>query len=95
MRTKPRESGPLRKDEQKICYCGNVSREQIVRAIRGGAKSLEQIQKATGAGVGKRCKELNPKGICCIPDIVEVLRAETGTQSGDGCSCSRCNPEED
>jgi bacterioferritin-associated ferredoxin len=57
-----------------VCYCGRVSRERIVKAIRAGATTLKKVQKATGAGIGDRCKELNPKGTCCIPDIVAITR---------------------
>ena len=31
------------------------------------------IQEQTKAGVGGRCKELNPRGRCCHPDIKELL----------------------
>jgi bacterioferritin-associated ferredoxin len=77
-------TGPL------VCYCGNVSRERIVQAIRSGATTLKQIQETTGAGVGDRCKELNPKGVCCIPDILGVLKEETGKSENGGCTCSYC-----
>jgi len=44
-----------------VCYCGRVSRERIVQAIRAGATSIKKVQKATGAGIGDRCKGLNPE----------------------------------
>lgn len=75
-----------------VCYCGRVSRERIVKAIRAGATTLKKVQKATGAGIGDRCKELNPKGTCCIPDIVAILKEETGTKQADACSCPHCKP---
>ena len=73
-----------------ICYCGQVTRGRIVAAIRAGATTLKQIQETTGAGVGDRCKELNPKGTCCIPDIVAILKEETGAKQADICSCPHC-----
>lgn len=76
-----------------VCYCGRVTRGRIISAIRAGAKTLKQIQKTTGAGVGDRCKELNPKGACCIPDILVILKEETGTQEKDGCTCPHCDPK--
>jgi len=76
-----------------VCYCGHVSRKRIVQAIRAGATTLKQIQKATGAGVGDRCKELNPKETCCISDIVAILKEETGTKQAGACSCPHCRPK--
>jgi NAD(P)H-nitrite reductase large subunit len=76
-----------------VCYCGSVSRGRIVTAIRAGATTLEKVQKATGAGIGDRCKELNPKGTCCIPDIVAIIKEETGTKQAEGCSCPHCRPK--
>ncbi len=76
-----------------VCYCGKVTHGRIVAAIRAGAKTLKQIQDATGAGVGDRCKELNPKGTCCIPDILAILKEETGTQQEGGCTCPHCGPK--
>jgi bacterioferritin-associated ferredoxin len=76
-----------------VCYCGRVSRERIVKAIRAGATTLKRVQKATGAGIGDRCKELNPKGTCCIPDIAAIIKEETGTKQAEGCSCPHCHPK--
>ncbi len=76
-----------------VCYCGRVSREQIVQAIRAGATTLRQVQKATGAGIGDRCKELNPKGTCRIPDIMAIIKEETGKRQAEGCSCPHCSPK--
>jgi NAD(P)H-nitrite reductase large subunit len=75
-----------------VCYCGTDSRGQIVQAIRAGATTLKQIQSTTGAGIGDRCKELNPKGVC-IPDILAILKDETGTKREGGCSCPHCGPK--
>ncbi len=76
-----------------VCYCGKVTRGRIVAAIRSGATTLKQIQETTGAGVGDRCKELNPKGTCCIPDILVILKEETGMKEPDGCTCPHCSPK--
>lgn len=76
-----------------VCYCGRVDRERIVRAIRDGATTLKQVQKATGAGIGDRCKELNPKGTCCIPDIMAIIEEETGRRQAESCSCPHCRPK--
>ncbi len=45
-----------------ICYCSNVSEEEIVYAIDKGAKNLLDIKKMTGACTLGKCKEMHPKG---------------------------------
>jgi bacterioferritin-associated ferredoxin len=70
-----------------ICYCLNVSEEEIVDAIRNGAKSLKDIQKATKACTGHQCKRLNPSGKCCSADILKIIKRETGSEPNTGCCC--------
>ncbi|WP_373899698.1 (2Fe-2S)-binding protein [Haloimpatiens sp. FM7315] len=45
----------------KVCLCKNISRATIKKAIQNGAKTLEEVEKATGACSGncegKRCSE--------------------------------------
>ncbi|OHW63129.1 BFD-like [2Fe-2S] binding domain protein [Andreesenia angusta] len=45
-----------------ICYCSNVTEQEIVDAIDNGANSLSDIKTVTGACTVGRCKELHPKG---------------------------------
>ena len=59
-----------------VCYCHRVSRRAIVQAIQSGARTLQDVQAATGAGHGDRCRELNPNGTCCSADIRRILAAE-------------------
>ena len=63
-------------DSTLICHCGNVSKGQILRALAAGNHSLEQIRQATGACPDNHdCAANNPKGRCCIPDIMALVRA--------------------
>ncbi len=74
--------------DEMVCYCGSVRRSTIVDAIRRGVRTLQDIQKATGAGVGTRCRELNPKGVCCHSDILAILEEVLGSEGGScGCCC--------
>lgn len=57
-----------------ICYCNHVTQKEIESAIKQGAKTLADIQQATGACSGNRCKELNPSGKCCSGDIHRLLK---------------------
>lgn len=70
-----------------ICYCMAVSKVTIETAIQNGAKSLRDIQEATGACTGNNCKTMNPKGVCCSADIVKLLPKKMA-----GCNCN-CKTE--
>ncbi len=56
-----------------ICYCNQVTKGELVRAISEGATTVEALHQVTGAGFGGKCKELHPEGRCCHSDIVELL----------------------
>lgn len=49
-------------NQEIVCYCSNVTKEQIVDAIYDGAKTLDDIKRMTGACTIGRCKELSPTG---------------------------------
>lgn len=57
----------------KVCICKAISRAKIKEAIKNGALTLDEVQKATGAGNGgcggKRC---TPK----ILELLEVLKEQ-------------------
>lgn len=76
-------------NDEIICYCMNVRRSQIVKAIEDGAKSLKDIQHMTKACTGNRCKELNPKGKCCNKDIYAILKKQDVTDTSSSCCSCR------
>jgi len=61
-------------DETLVCFCSQVDKGTVVASIRNGATDVKTIQEQTKAGVGGRCKELNPRGRCCHPEINELLK---------------------
>lgn len=42
----------------------NISKQQIEKAISNGAKNLKDIQQATFAFSGNKCKGVNIGGLC-------------------------------
>lgn len=52
----------------KTCTCKLITRAKIKEAIKNGASTIEEVQKATGAGSGP-CKGKN-----CSPRINELLK---------------------
>ena len=67
--------GRMAAADRTVCFCGNVTKEQIVEAIAGGAETLEEIAMATGACRGKQKKKKNPSGRCCCEDIQALIDA--------------------
>ncbi|MCT8976718.1 (2Fe-2S)-binding protein [Clostridium sp. CX1] len=51
----------------KVCLCKGISRATIKKAIINGAKTIEEVRKATGAGSGS-CG-----GKRCTPKIEQLL----------------------
>jgi len=62
-----------KKNQQIICFCNNISKEIIVKAIQNGAQTLNEIYDAITAGVG-------PCGGSCRRKIAPLLEhfLETG-----------------
>ena len=55
---------------EKVCICKGIPRKRFVEAIRAGARSLQDVNRAVGSGTGE-CK-----GERCGPKIAELLRAQ-------------------
>jgi NAD(P)H-nitrite reductase large subunit len=61
-------------DQNEIaCYCANVSKQIIIRAVKSGANTLPQIRTVTGACVVGNCIKKNPRKRCCAKDIVGLI----------------------
>jgi bacterioferritin-associated ferredoxin len=59
----------------KVCLCKAISRATIKKAIANGAKTLQEVQRAVGAGSGA-CG-----GSRCTPKILELLEKSKEDQS--------------
>lgn len=68
-------------DETLVCFCSRVDKGAVVAAIRAGATDIKSVEEATRAGLGGRCKELNPRGRCCHSDIDELLKIYGNTEN--------------
>lgn len=51
----------------KVCLCKAIPRSKIKNAIKNGAHTVLDVQKATGAGSGGCC------GRRCTPKIEELI----------------------
>jgi len=60
-------------NEEIVCFCSNVSKQEIIEAIKNGAKTLEDIRLKTNACTLGKCKELSPRKKCCSGEIMKML----------------------
>ncbi len=60
-------------DDSIVCFCSQEDKGTVVAAIRAGASNIKSVEEATRAGLGGRCKELNPRSRCCHSDITALL----------------------
>lgn len=67
-----RDEAGARENVRIVCRCEEVSRGEIIEAIRGGAITLNDIKRRTRAGMGL-CQ-----GKACCRLIQRILAQETG-----------------
>ena len=63
----PKRRGISQKDYEIICQCEQISRAEIVEAIRRGAVSVDGVKRRVGSGMG-RCQ-----GSRCSYEIEKLL----------------------
>ncbi|TLX71129.1 NAD(P)H-nitrite reductase [Labilibacter sediminis] len=73
--------------EDIICYCRQVSRETIEKAIKNGAKSIEDIRWSTEACKDNKCADKHPNGKGCEHQVKQMIIAHHGDIQGPKCSC--------
>jgi NAD(P)H-nitrite reductase large subunit len=55
-----------------LCRCYEVALDEVETAIANGARTVNDVKRATRAGMGL-CQ-----GIYCVPQIAALLAAKTG-----------------
>lgn len=75
-------------DSTIVCYCVDIDKKTIVKAIQEGNDTLLSIQQSTLACTGKNCKTLNPSHECCSKDIKKLIELYSGKSTYEkSCSC--------
>ncbi len=59
-----------------LCYCKQVTEEDVIRAIDNGASTFEEVRQVTGIGGGGQCKLTNPAGRCCSRNYRPFIEGE-------------------
>ena len=60
-----------------VCRCEEVTEEEVREAIRAGARTLDDVKRATRAGMGL-CQSKS-----CFTNIAGLLHEELGTPTED------------
>lgn len=56
------------------CYCNHVTEDQVINAVvDGGARTVGDVSRLTGAMKNGHCLVNNPKGRCCHTDIERLI----------------------
>ena len=63
----PRRKGISEKDNEIICQCEQITRAEIIEAIRRGATTVDGVKRRVGSGMG-RCQ-----GSRCTYKIEKLL----------------------
>lgn len=53
---------------KKVCICKSISKGTILKAVKGGANTVEKVKKETGATTGA-CN-----GSRCVPVIEDIIK---------------------
>lgn len=48
-----------------ICYCSNLTQEEIVNAVKNGCETIDEVQEYTNKNITGMCQTENPLGKCC------------------------------
>jgi bacterioferritin-associated ferredoxin len=65
-----------RSSPRPLCYCKQVTEEDVIKAIENGARTFEEVRKATDIGGGGQCKITNPAGRCCSRNYRPFIEKE-------------------
>lgn len=84
-------------DSEIVCYCRNVTKGEILAALRDieGCNKLDCIMRKTGAGTGSECETKNPRGRCCHMDIQKIIFFASGelAPKKECCGSGCCEPK--
>jgi bacterioferritin-associated ferredoxin len=59
-----------------LCYCKQVTEEDVIRAIENGAATFDEVMESTGIGGGGHCTITNPAGRCCSRNYRPFIETE-------------------
>lgn len=64
-------------DKVPVCYCSNLTRGEIMKAVKNGCKHIKDVQKYTKKNITGLCRERNPLGKCCRNVFLKTIADST------------------
>jgi len=77
-------------DHVPICYCSNLTKGEIKKAVNNGCTTVEEVRKYTGKTTTGNCKEKHPLGQCCTNSFRYEIEQALG-QKPSGFTFKPCN----
>jgi hypothetical protein len=56
-----------------ICYCSNLTEEEISNAVNNGCKTIDDVQEYTCKNITGKCQTENPLGRCCRNEFLKTM----------------------
>ncbi|MGL4382112.1 MAG: (2Fe-2S)-binding protein [Bacilli bacterium] len=66
--------------DEMICYCSNVYKKDIIKALANGASTLLEIKEVTKACTKAQCHLYNPTKQCCSSAILKIINEYNATK---------------
>jgi len=61
-----------------ICYCSEITRAEIKKAVKNGCFTIDDVQKFTKKELTCLCEERNPLGKCCRKVFLRTISDYSG-----------------
>jgi len=60
--------------ERYACYCKNITVNDVIKAVKKeGVRNIKELFRYQTPIITAECKEKNPFGFCCMPDINKMI----------------------
>lgn len=59
--------GTVIENLKTVCLCKNIKKGTLLRAVHGGCRTMEEVNRKVGSGSG------DCKGVRCGPKIMEMI----------------------
>jgi hypothetical protein len=71
-----------------ICYCSNLTRDEIQNAVKNGCNTIDDVQNYTKKDITGFCEERNPLGKCCRNVFLNTINgAGTDPNNAESTQC--------
>lgn len=73
-----------------ICYCSNLTKEEIEFAVQNGKNSIDEVQEYTNKKITGNCKKMNPTGRCCRNAFIYTIKNKSEIKENSIKECCCC-----